>query len=300
MVDPSSPRCTGELVFEQVSSLGKTTATHEYVAYPLKFLHPSTMVPLSFPTAVTCILGYGGGLVGGDCTRMNVQVGPDATAVLCTQATTKVYKPKLTAPTHTSQEMSVTLDSNAFLALVPDPITCFDGAMYKQYQRFTVHPTASLVFIDWMTSGRHARGESWSFASYESCNQVVMEGDDAPILLDRMRLQEEAEHSLRARMGGMTVLGTVVLVGPRVKAMADALIQRGARKALKPNESPIPYGHVATNVHPNVRSAVSPLGKSGAIVRIAGRTTEEAYAFVKDLLAPLEDLVGFKCFQENR
>ncbi|KAF0694101.1 Aste57867_14987 [Aphanomyces stellatus] len=294
------PHHTGELIFERQQ--GRTVATHEYVAYPLKFLHPTAMITPGMPTAVTCILGYGGGLVGGDSTHMHVQVRAHASVVLCTQATTKVYKAKPRHPTLSTQELTVSIGPDAILALVPDPVTCFDGAMYKQHQRFSLAPSANLVFIDWMTSGRHARGESWSFASYDSCNDVTMIDDAAPVLLDRVRLQHEIDHDLAGRMGGMRVLGTIVLLGPRVAAMAQALLVQGARKTLQPNAAPVPSGHLpsSTAAPINVRVAVSPLGSDGAIVRLAAPTTEDAYAYAKTVLAPLETLVGFKCFEENR
>ena len=61
-----------------------------------------------------------------------------------------------------------TVGANALLAVVPDPIVCFAAADFAQQQRYDLHPDASLVMVDWMTSGRHAAGERWAFSRYES------------------------------------------------------------------------------------------------------------------------------------
>ncbi|RHY04708.1 hypothetical protein DYB30_011832 [Aphanomyces astaci] len=162
-----------------------------------------------------------------------------------------------------------------------------------------------------MTSGRLARGESWSFASFESCNEVRYEVDNGEVLvvlLDRLRLLDEPHDPLAARMGGMAVFGTVVLIGPRLHSFVQLLLQDTARKSLAPHQPPVPAG--ATHVQ-NVRAAVSPLtpsnplltsssSSSGAIVRVAGTTTEATYEYMRALLHPLENLVGVRCFGENR
>ena len=45
---------------------------------------------------------------------------------------------------------------------------CFAGSSYRQEQRVDLHDAANLVFVDWLSSGRHAAGERWQFDRYES------------------------------------------------------------------------------------------------------------------------------------
>ncbi|KAH0985108.1 hypothetical protein GBA52_012285 [Prunus armeniaca] len=47
------------------------------------------------------------------------------------------------------------MESDALLAVIPDPVTCFSTARYSQKQVFRVVSNSSLVIVDWITSGRH-------------------------------------------------------------------------------------------------------------------------------------------------
>ena len=42
---------------------------------------------------------------------------------------------------------------------------------------------SNLVIVDWITSGRHERGEKWDFDLYRSTNNIVLENDQ-PLFLD--------------------------------------------------------------------------------------------------------------------
>ncbi len=83
----------------------------------------------------------GGGLVGGDQIRLTAEVEAEARAVITTQASTKVYR----SLTPSTQTVSATLDSGAFLAVLPDPVVCFADADFAQTQRYDLHEDASLV-----------------------------------------------------------------------------------------------------------------------------------------------------------
>src|SRR5262245_15454621 len=105
----------------------------------------------------------GGGLVGGDTIRLRVDVDADARALLATQASTKVYR----SLRRTSHELTASVASGALLTVLPDPVVCFAGADFVQTQEYELSRSASLVMVDWFTSGRHASGERWAFKRYE-------------------------------------------------------------------------------------------------------------------------------------
>ena len=42
---------------------------------------------------------------------------------------------------------------------LPDPVICFASSTYRQTQRFDLAESASLVLLDWMSSGRRESGE---------------------------------------------------------------------------------------------------------------------------------------------
>lgn len=68
------------------------------------------------------------------------------------------------------------------MAVIPDPVTCFSTARYSQRQVFRVASDASLLIVDWLTSGRHENGEKWDFEFYKSTNNIFLE--DEPLFLD--------------------------------------------------------------------------------------------------------------------
>ena len=114
---------------------------------------------------------FGGGLVAGDQIHLDMQLTPNTTCVLSTQASTKVYRDP--AKKGCQQTLKANIADGALLVSVPDPITCFADALYEQQQQFHLAPEGSVVLLDWLTSGRRKRGESWDFTRYRSQIDIV-------------------------------------------------------------------------------------------------------------------------------
>ncbi|EKU21186.1 urease accessory protein, partial [Nannochloropsis gaditana CCMP526] len=68
----------------------------------------------------------------------------------------------------TRQTLTATVAPSATLALLPDFLTCFRGADYEQSQEIRMLRGGNLVLVDWYTSGRMGRGESWAFRRLSS------------------------------------------------------------------------------------------------------------------------------------
>ncbi|KAE9047951.1 hypothetical protein PR003_g918 [Phytophthora rubi] len=306
----SEGRTTGKLKYEVVE--GRTTATHVYATYPLKFLHPQRAIHQGFDTSITYILGYGGGLVGGDSVVVECELGPNTSVVLGTQATTKVFKAEDEGE-FVSQSFSLKVASNATLAFLPDPVTCFERAKYRQTQVFHLEEDANLVFVDWLTSGRKrnylATGsirdnrtetlEHWDFSEYDTTSEVFVGSER--LVTDRVRLADEEDVSLRQRMYGMHVLGLMVIVGSKLQAITGQLLELSTRKKLHNARDITPQGRLAAaNTFPGVIASASSLGSNAVIVRFCGQDAESAMTYVKAMLAPLREVIGFTPYQENR
>ncbi len=108
------------------------------------------------------LASLGGGLLDADCLDVRLNVGASASALLGTQASTKIYR----SPRGCSQRLEADVGPGALLALVPDPVVCFRGARYAQDVRVTLCPDSSLLLLDGYTSGGSARGERWEFNAY--------------------------------------------------------------------------------------------------------------------------------------
>lgn len=119
--------------------------------------------------------------------------------VLGTQATTKVFKSD-GVDEYVLQSFSLTVEKNATLAFLPDPVTCFEAAKYRQKQVFRLDQSSNLVFVDWLTSGRKRNyistgsirdnrtevHEHWDFSEYDNTAEIFVGGHR--LLTDRVRL----------------------------------------------------------------------------------------------------------------
>ncbi|HLP40024.1 MAG TPA: urease accessory protein UreD, partial [Fibrobacteria bacterium] len=145
---------------------------------PLKFINPR-------PIGEACqvyVSNYGGGLLEGDDIRMHVECGPGSRLYLGTQSSTKIYRSP--GGRVSSQETIGTLRANALAVVCPDPVVPFAGSRFRQSQTWELHPEADLILLDWIQSGRDARGEVFAFDSYESELRLLGSGG-RPLLVER-------------------------------------------------------------------------------------------------------------------
>ena len=249
---------------------GESTVTSAYASSPLKLLTPRSRGRSVWAYASS----FGGGLVAGDQTRLELSLGPGACAFIGTQASTKIYRnPALLPSGHTTHAV---IESSAALVFAPDPVQAFAGSTYTQRQEFHLAPDASLVLVDWFTSGRVARGERWEFNHFASRNEVFVAGKR--IFLDSLRL-DPADGPLDSahRTGRFNCLGMVLLIGPAFRKGAAELLEDVSRQ---------PVARRA----PLVCSA-SPVG-GGALLRIAGEQSETVGREIHRHLSFLSDQLG--------
>jgi urease accessory protein len=213
----------------------------------------------------------GGGLVGGDEIRVCADVTTGARALLTTQASTKVYR----SLRPSRQSLQASVEADALLAVVPDPVVCFASADFTQTQRYELHADASLVMVDWITSGRHAAGERWAFSRYES--RFDIRRGSQRIFFDALVLEPNID-SVAARMGRFDVLVTAVITGPLVAAAAMDIVARVS-------QTPIPGG-------PDLVMSAARLRDGGALLRMAGAGVEQMGHALRAHLAFLSPLTG--------
>ena len=179
--------------------------------------------------AATCVLGsYGGGLLGGDQVDVHVEAEADATLVLGTQASTKVYRTNADAA---RQRIHARVHPGALLVFTPDPLVPFANSAYEGAQRFDLHRGSSLVAVDWLGGGRTLCGERWAFNSYSSRTEarlVEEEGErDRLALVESLSLQPGCPVSRAASfdVGGVSrdAAVSVLVSGPRASGVAAQL-----------------------------------------------------------------------------
>jgi urease accessory protein len=248
---------------------GRSAVLSSWAKSPICLLTPR----IHGPSVWAYTSSYGGGMVAGDQTRLEVKIDPGARCFLGTQASTKIYRNPEQRPC--SHRVAVTVGQDALLVLAPDPVQCFAESSYEQEQVFELATGASLILVDWVSGGRSARGERWQFQRYATRNCVRREG--RTIFYDAMQLDNRfGLLQNRFRTGRFNCLATVVLLGPRMEQHSRESLARVA-------DSPI-------QKTADLVTSASPLPE-GAIFRIAGIRTEEVGQAIRGCLCFLPELL---------
>jgi len=231
---------------------GQSAVTSARATSPLKLLTPRSRGP----SVWVYLSSFGGGLVAGDETRLDIRLGPEARCFIGTQASTKVYRNPLQRPC--GHQSHAVLERGSLLVLVPDPVQAFAGSSYTQRQEFHLERGAGLVLVDWLCSGRAARGERWVFNRFHSRNDVFL-GDER--LLVDSTLLDPADGPLDGahRMGRFNCLALVLLVGEPVREAAAHLLAQVATQPVTRRAAFI--------------NSASPL-RDGVLLRMAGEEVE--------------------------
>ncbi|ORY97831.1 UreD urease accessory protein-domain-containing protein [Syncephalastrum racemosum] len=299
---PNEPG-SGTLVCQCHGKTGKFSRIH--AQYPLKFIptkgHAERL-------SVVYMLSYGGGIVSGDQFNINITVESRAILLLLTQGNTKVFKDRVdqrmwltsrrTAPASTAEDTASSVqnitadvvgDPGTCLFILPDPVTSFRNSSFASKQSLRLASADSeLVLLDWFTSGRLSRGESWLFKHYSSRIDVYQAGKLVlrdHMVLDQKRAQQLEPYNCFATLIIVTKPDSVLyqsIQAVQAKAESERIFpQEQPRSSLLWSSSPFLEGN-------------------GLLVRVAGLTTEMVRDFVKlDCLGKgLEQIIGSGMFSK--
>ena len=245
---------------------GQSTVTGAYAVTPMKLLTPVSRGQ----SAWVCLSSFGGGLVAGDETRLDVELGVGARCFLGTQSSTKVYRNPAGRPcSHTTR---ATLAEDAVLIFAPDPLQAFAESHYRQRQEFHLATGSALVLLDWFTSGRAARGERWMFSHLESRNDIFINGELA--VMDPIRLNSP---DLAARMARFNCIATLLLAGAPLKSAAETVLAGIARRPVEKRGA--------------LTVSASPV-RGGLLLRVAGESVEAVRHEIHGHLTCIHDLLG--------
>lgn len=258
----------GRLEVQVVAGLSAATCIH--ALSPLKILTPKSRGPSVW--AFTS--GLGGGYVAGDQTHLRVRVGESARCFLGTQASTKIYRNPAARPCR--HELHATVESNALLVLAPDPVQCFSESLYEQRQQIHLASSSSLVLVDWLSSGRAARGERWNFSRYRSRIDVFR--DKQRVFVDSLCLDpHDGVLADPTRMGRFNCLALVLLIGESIRTAAEQLLAEVAA---------MPISRRGDFV-----CSASPV-RHGALLRLAGTSVEQVGREISSRLGFVAALLG--------
>jgi len=142
---------------------------------------------------VVTIVNPTAGFFDGDHLEADVVVGKKARLVLSTPSASRVYRARSGQAAVSHQKF--TLDRDSTLEWIPEPFIPHSGARYVQRTEITLHASSSLLFFDWITPGRVAKGEVFAYEHLRWEFDLRVEGK--LVARERYDLQP-GNHSLEA------------------------------------------------------------------------------------------------------
>ena len=249
---------------------GQSAVVSALARDPLKLL-----TPVSRGSAVwACLSSFGGGMVAGDQTELDLDLREGTTCYVGTQASTKVYRnPHGRACGHTTR---ATVGEGSCLVFAPDVVQAFSDSRYEQTQSFDLTPTSDLVLVDWLNAGRSECGEHWAFRRFVSRNEIRVAGKRR--VVDALILDPDSGTLAGpSRLGSWRCLAMVALVGPGLAELTASIaaevqslpVQRSSELILSAS-----------------------LVREGLLLRIAGHSVERVRLEWQRLLQPLASRLG--------
>jgi urease accessory protein len=142
---------------------------------------------------VISIVNPTAGFFDGDRLESDVHVAPGAHLVLSTPSASRVYRTLSGTAALSDQKFRV--EENASLEWIPEPFIPHAGARYFQRTQIHLHPTASLLFFDWIAPGRVAMGEIFAYQELHWEFDLLLDG--CLIARERYHLRPD-DHTLEA------------------------------------------------------------------------------------------------------
>jgi len=248
----------------------ESTVTSAFATSPMKLLTPRSRGQ----SVWACTSSFGGGLVAGDQTRLDLMLGCETKCFMGTQASTKIYRNPHNRPCgHVSEAR---LEPGALLVFAPDAIQAFAESSYSQTQTFHLAADAGLVLVDSFSAGRVAHGERWAFDRFSTRNEVFIA--DQCVFLDALCLDPtEGDFDSPCRGGRYNCIALLAMLGTPLQAIAAHSVKRISARPVERRSATVcsasPHAH-------------------GAVLRVAGESTEAVAGELRRHLALFAPLLG--------
>jgi urease accessory protein len=152
----------------------------------------------------------GGGYLGGDEYAVDVELEPGASALLTTQAATKVYRTPQ-GPARAVQRIK--LAPGARFESVPDPLIAYRGARFGQDTEVDMASDASLALAEVVTQGWSPDGEPFQFVEVSLVTRIRIDG--ALAVADNLHLRPDDSEAWPLALGGLSHIASLVVVDRR-------------------------------------------------------------------------------------
>jgi len=258
-----------ELDFEFNRAAGHTVLAASRQQAPLQVVRAFA---LEDGSALAHLHNVSGGLLGGDRLELRARVGAGGSAQLTTTGATRIYRARERAP-DAMQQNQISVDQNALLEYVPDPIIPFAGSRFCQQTTIKLAPGAGLFWWEILAPGREARGELFAYDRMELMMDIWT--PNRLIAAERVRLEPRMHAvSSLARLGDYRYWATFYIcrvgAGPKLWATAEERLREVAASVSPPGET---------------RWGISTLAADGLVVRCLSRQGRWVLAGLRQIWA---------------
>ena len=201
-----APGWNGALALTFAGRSGATILQRRGQIGPLAIQRP--FYPEGPQTCHAIVLHPPGGIVPGDALTLDIEVEPNAHALMTTPAATKVYRSDGRA---SSQTQSLHVSAGATLEWLPQETICFDGARVSLCTNVHLADGATWLGWDILCLGRAASGER-TFDG-ECRQRIHIHRGGRPVLVERAHYDSDVQ----AASWGLrraSVVGTLVAASP--------------------------------------------------------------------------------------
>ncbi|MEO8615419.1 MAG: urease accessory protein UreD [Luteolibacter sp.] len=146
---------------------------------------------------VQSIVNPTAGFFDGDRLESNIHVASGAHLVLSTPSASRVYRTRSGKAAVSLQKFRI--EENASLEWIPEPFIPHAGARYVQQTEIQLHPTASLLFFDWIAPGRVAMGETFAYEELRWELDLSLDGKLIARERYHLRPDDQSLEALRAK-----------------------------------------------------------------------------------------------------
>lgn len=287
--------------YDKVTSL--TTVSHKA---PVRLIPLRSSAVQNSNSAVCVLSNYGGGILPGDVLEYHVDVKEHAKLGLITQGSNRIYQQRKHVQISQTR-LEAMIEANALLVFAPDPITPFANSAYEQLQNVIIDPSASLCFIDWLSSGRFANGERWQQAFLKNQTALYFGDKTRPILVDRTVLDENCGMDWTGVQ--FNAYASMILYGERVQDVVGRCMQAQEYLAWGFTKTRIFDATSATgntdylrNLSGRIIFSVSEVSTEHGrvqVARMAATSNEDLYRVFYFCLQPLASEFGFEFYKER-
>jgi urease accessory protein len=177
-----------------------------------------------------------GGLLGGDCLRMSINVAAGASVQLTSTGATRVYRARENSAA-SSQINHFHIGENGLLEYVPDAIIPFAKSRFRQQTAIDIETGGGLFWWEILAPGRSARGEVFEYECVELKTNVNANG--RVIAAENVRLQPLlSDVTSLPRLGPYRYWTTFYIVRVGIDARAWLSAEQAVREVINRFQRP--------------------------------------------------------------